>query len=437
MEVYWLAVMLSLLLVIFWIVSGFNPISPSVVSVSVYLASAILLALGPQSLNKSLSEYTVLIILLALFAFFIGEIVARLSFNLPARSSHEIMVSPIQIGTQVYLIILTFSLITLVWSYCSIKELAVAVGYREGEDLLIQYGRLAVLQKEMRPSMILTVFGFMLRALSYVLTFAYLYNIIVSRERARLGVLLLLPSVIYLLQYMLWGSRGGVIEYISFFVFIYAYFKYKVMRGKRDYNFKILGLSLWGLALFFLVFVGAGALKGWAGSNPFDIIAIYGGGSLSALDGYLGTPKDMQAVFGRETLLGFYSLFERVGIYLSPSSRILEFTAVGQTEVTNIYTSIRRYISDYGVLGMVVIQFFLGFLFSIGLVVLNGSRRIGYFSLLYATLFMALIYQALDEQALTTLFSTTQIFTVLFTFVFYKLLLKKKLEQSAFQISES
>lgn len=429
MTAFYLAAILLLLLALYWRVSAFNPISPSVVSASAFLASAILLAAGPQSLHKNLSEYTILTIILALLAFFIGELTARLSFRPPTPPQHTSAASPIEIKSWTYVLILAFSLITLVWSYHSVKEMATAVGYREGENLLIQYGRLAVLQNEMRPSIILTIFGFMLRALSYVLTFAYLYNKIISRKKIKLGALLLLPSLIYLLQYMLWGSRGGVIEYISFFIFLYAYFLSRATSSPRALNIYAFSLSLKGIGFFFLIFISAGALKGWAESNPLDIIAIYGGGSLSALDIYLRSPIHSPGAFGQETLLGIYSLIERMGFSSIPSSRILEFTPIGQTEVTNIYTSIRRYINDYGMFGMLTIQFFLGYLFSIGLIIIKKSKNIGYFSIFYATSFMALIYQALDEQALTTFLSTTQIFTVLFTFIFYRLLLHKKVNK--------
>ena len=436
MAAYYLAAKLLLLLLIYWRVASFNPISPSVVSAFVYFASAILLAFGPQSLHRDLSAYTIIIIISALFVFFIGEMVARFSFGSAPFPGPITWVRPIRIGAWTYATILAFALLTLVWSYYSIKEMAFAVGYREGEHLLIQYGRLAVLQHEMRPSPVLIIFGFMLRALSYVLTFAYLYNKVLALQKVRLPALLLLPSLIYLPQYMLWGSRGAVIEYISFFIFVYAYFKSRVTRSRREYNLEILALVFKGLAIFFCIFVGAGVLKGWAGSSPFDVVAIYGGGSLSALDVYLSNPTPHPIAFGQETLLGIYALLERVGVSSVSSSRILEFTTIGQTEATNIYTSIRRYISDYGVLGMLSIQFTLGYLFSVGFIKLQRSNRIGFFSLFYSMLFMMLVYQALDEQALTTFLSITQLFTVLFAFLFYRLLLRSKLnkpEQSVLQ----
>jgi oligosaccharide repeat unit polymerase len=340
-----------------------------------------------------------------------------------------VVASPVHIGIWTYAVIVAFSLVTLAWSYYSVKELATLVGYREGEDLLIQYGRLAVLQYELRASTVLIIFGFMLRALSHVFTFAYLHNRILSRQKTKLGALLLVPSLIYLIQYMLWGSRGGVIEYISFFIFVYAYFKSRVVRNQKEFNLEISRIAIKGFALFILIFIGAGALKGWAESNPFEIVAIYGGGSLSGLDIYLKSTALHSTVFGEETLLGIYALLERVGVSSVSSSRILEFTAIGQMVEGNIYTSLRRYINDYGVLGMIFLQFALGYLFSLGLMQLKRSKKIGYFSLLYSMLFVTLVYQALDEQVLTSFLSTTQLFTVLFTFLFYRLLLRKKLNK--------
>jgi len=363
-------------------------------------------------------------------AFFIGEIIALSSVKTKKPFRQTDWKKPIEIGTCTYINILFFSIVTLVWSYYSIKEMATAVGYREGEHLLIQYARLAVLQNEMRPSTTLILFSFMLRALSYTLTFAYLHNKILCKKEANLRLMLLLPSLIYLIQYMLWGSRGGVIEYISFFIFIYAYFKSRVTQSPKSTNLAVLKLAAKGLAFFLFIFIGAGSLKGWAESNPLEVIAVYGGGSLSALDVYLTNVRHPPAAFGQETLLGIYALLERVGLSSVSSSRILEFTTIGQTETTNIYTSIRRYINDYGILGMLYIQFTLGYLFSAGYVRLQKSKEIGYFALFYSTLFMILIYQALDEQALTTFLSTTQIFTIFFTFLFYNLLLRKKLNKS-------
>lgn len=403
-----------------------SPISPSVVSTAVFLASALLLSLAPQTLHKDLSEYTLFTIVIAILAFIMGEIAARLSFESTKSPQHTHWLKPINISGRLFLAIIAFSFFTLSWSYQSIKEMATAVGYREGENLLIQYGRLAILQNDMRPDMLLTILGFLLRAISYILTYVYLYNKILTRRKTKIRTLLLLPSLIYLIQYMLWGSRGGVIEYISFYIFVYAFFKSRVAKNNRIFNIEVLSLAFKGITLFVLIFVAAGSLKGWAESNPLEVVATYGGGSLSALDIFLNSPKINTSSFGQETFLGVYSLLERIGISSVSSSRILEFTTIGQSEITNIYTSIRRYVSDYGFFGMIYIQFILGYLFSAGFLHLQRSKRFGYFLLFYSMLFMAIIYQALDEQALTTLFSTTQVFTILFTYILYRLFLRRK-----------
>jgi len=165
MVTFYLTATLLTLLLISWRIRSWSPTSPSVVSVSVFLASTILLTLGPKSLHKELSEHTALTIILALMAFFIGEIIALSSVKTKKPFRQTDWKKPIEIGTCTYINILFFSIVTLVWSYYSIKEMATAVGYREGEHLLIQYARLAVLQNEMRPSTTLILFSFMLLVL--------------------------------------------------------------------------------------------------------------------------------------------------------------------------------------------------------------------------------------------------------------------------------
>ncbi|HFD1771432.1 TPA: O-antigen polymerase, partial [Enterococcus faecium] len=111
------------------------------------------------------------------------------------------------------------------------------------------------------------------------------------------------------------------------------------------------------LLVLIIVFVYLGNLKGWAGKSITDTLSLYFGGSIAALNNFVGQGVHNNHSFdsGLETFLGVQDLFNRLNGNVSNVTRILPFTEIGNSGVmTNVYTAIRRYLSDFGLTGLII-----------------------------------------------------------------------------------
>lgn len=436
--IYILLFILLLMIAISFYVSKFDILSPWFISIAMYIISLLFVLLNRENLDIGFSAFTVIVIIMALWAFGIGEIFARILFK---DKDHKMVSAPskkIKFHWLLNILIYISSLVILILYYYKILNIAIQVGYQSGQNLLIQYARLGILQHGISIGPILAISTFALRSISYIYTFVFLYNKLLSRKEKWFKDLhLLIPSVIYLVQYSLSGSRGGLIEYISYFIVLIALFMVKLKKRKKENNKRIIKYAIIGITIFFIIFSALGNLKGWKGTDPISLISVYTGGSILALDTYLLSDRVPNNVFGQETLLGIHSLLNRIGLNKSSSfdKRIdysSDFVAIGPELSTNIYTSLKRYIQDFGFLGMLFIQLLFGLVMNILYLKIRNLKRINYVYILYAILFMMIVYQSIDDQFLRSFLSVTQIFTITFTYIFYWFLLRKQIIVSDF-----
>ncbi|ETA81773.1 hypothetical protein T472_0204605 [Youngiibacter fragilis 232.1] len=434
--IYILFVSLLVMLIISFFINKFDLLSPWLISISVFIISLLFVILNKDNWDISLSPYTVLIIIIAVLSIGIGETFARFVFRDTSPTLIPKAQNRMKIPRLINFFVYMFSVVVLIWYYLRMREIAGIVGYSSGQQLLIQYARLGILQYGISVGPVLAVATFLLRALSYVYTFIFLYNFYMfNKSRIKSEVYYLLPSIMYLVQYSLSGSRGAIIEYFTYVIILIGIFLIKTKKSNIETNKRIAKYAVLGLLVFFIVFIFLGNLKGWKGADVKSLLSIYTGGSILAFDNYLNLPKVPNEYFAEETLVGVNNLLSRIGIYEREFSRVLEFTVIDGKITTNIYTSIRRYIQDFGVFGMIIVQIIIGFFFGALYSKIKKSKRFNYVVIFYSILFMSVIYQSIDEQFLTTFLSTTQIFTVLFTYTFYRMLIRPKLRKEYLQYS--
>ena len=430
--IYILLLTLCILTIIGLLFSNFNIISPFVISCIVYLISVFFIILNRDNWSIEITSKTTLIIISALIIFGLGEILSN-NFWGKRRRNRGIIFSneKINISPKVNICILIFSITILILYYFRIREIAIQVGYKSGQNLMIQYARLGILNMGISIGYLLAIGTFILRSLAYIYTFIYIYNKVIYTKSKKLeDIYLLIPIICYLIQYSLGGSRGGLIEYISYALSMWYILKVKSNKNKIKNNINIIKGGILALIIFFVVFAILGVIKGSKANEIKSTLSLYTGGSILALDKFLMGPRNISSIFGKESLIGINNILYMLNIYPEESSRVLEFINIGNGYSTNIYTALRRYINDFGYLGMLIIQFLLGFIMNFLTLIVTKIKRISYLDILYPTLFMILVYQSIDEQFLVSLFSTTQIFTVSITYILYKVLLSREIKKS-------
>ncbi|WP_270282764.1 oligosaccharide repeat unit polymerase, partial [Enterococcus faecium] len=133
------ALLLALLLIYY--LNGKDLISPSFITVSVFLLSSLFLSLKVKEWGVEITGKTILIILLFIFVFFITELLCQTIYP-NSKKRKLLQYNDIQLSKSVIILLIGLSILILYMYYIQIKNIAVSSGYNEGEDLLIQYARL-------------------------------------------------------------------------------------------------------------------------------------------------------------------------------------------------------------------------------------------------------------------------------------------------------
>jgi oligosaccharide repeat unit polymerase len=156
------------------------------------------------------------------------------------------------------------------------------------------------------------------------------------------------------------------------------------------------------------------------------MVYLYSGSSIVALDKSINAYQKDNRFFGEESFYGLYGLFNRLGIGVPNNILHLPFVEVGNGHSTNIYTSIRSYIYDFGFSGMLIVQFLLGFISSYLYILLKRYGNSIVYLYIYAVLIYGTVMQGIEEITLRDFMSITNVFFVLFLMIFYLLMRKRK-----------
>jgi oligosaccharide repeat unit polymerase len=200
------------------------------------------------------------------------------------------------------------------------------------------------------------------KAIAYVYLFYFVNNVMYTRK-LRGNVLFLIPAALLIAMSIFGASRAELVTLFIYIVtlafFIYGRMHNYLMRVSR----KIIKYLIISVIAFLLMFSGVRSLVGRLNTtDPMTYISSYTGGSIELLDLYVrdeGLEAQTQ-VFGDET---FFALESDLGIVDGSSHLEFRYSTTGIL-AGNVYTCFRKYLHDFGFLGMLVIEYMLGLFFT-------------------------------------------------------------------------
>lgn len=276
----------------------------------------------------------------------------------------------------------------------------------------------------------LTIISFFCIALGYFYTYVLIRNLIWEKKNTtKETVCYVWIVLISLLTSMLGTGRTFLIKYMVVSFFFYYYLKVSRQRGKvigiRQF-FKIARSLIVLAVVFFGLFQLMGITTGKTGQATVkDMIYIYSGSSIIALDQAIAAYQNDARFFGEESFYGLYGFLNHLGFNIPNNILHLPFVNVGDGIRTNIYTSLRTYLYDFGFLGTSIVQFFIGIVAGVMYCLLN---KFGYnlvYLFVYGIFLYGLVMQGIAETLLRNFMSVTNVFLVLFVWLFYKGFKKK------------
>lgn len=349
--------------------------------------------------NVAISGKTALIYLSTISVFvlmsFLGDYLGRRGFRgFKVKQSNvnfttEISKKYIALVTAFNLIAM-FLVVATVWKTAGINSMrdsnayAVAMSQYRGAD-------------ESLPDMIKQLYKIM-KCNSYI--FLYFFCI---RKKDKKSMFYLLPGIMFCIASLSTGSRTDLLHFFIAAMVV----TYITMQEKRNWSVKpnlkyIIGcIVAVGAFLFFFNFIKTfvGRLNG---SDPLRYITSYAGGSIQLFDMYLKKPGAKSEQFGQLTFFSLWQNIEKLKL-ASWKPAGLEFRMSNGHLIGNLYTSIRRYYQDFGLIGNYVFQsiFAVFYAYWYRKIKKSNTQDNGFLIIMYSMIVSPLFLHAIDD----TLFS--------------------------------
>lgn len=425
---YWLtgsiALLFTILVMIYCLSRYKNLLSPSVELTAMYSISLFCFCLYANTWKTDLYIKTIIVIVIGVICFVLGEAGSnKIRLKLTGIKSSENKAALLEIPKVTFLILTIISLVTLVLYFRYSYDYSVAAGNKYGYAYMltyIYYGKYNLTGMPDEPTYIT-----MGRVVSQVFSMYSFYvlanNTIIKRFKARYLVYVI-PILIYILQASLSGGRTQYFRLLIQLMII-SLSTYSLNGSKRlkKVNYKqIVKVILLGVG-FLIAYRLYGVMRGSL-SSEWDNILSYPGTTIEALNLYLVKGESSQ-YFGEETLMIIYGILNKLGGNFPVSSLALP-SVTWTNGGTNVYTALRRYVADYTILGMAMIQFCQGLFYGI-LYKKMRQKRTSTSILIYAYLMYPVVESIFEERFLIGICSAGTIYILVCIYIMNRIVCEK------------
>lgn len=415
-----------MLTVISYFLSGKDIISPWFVSNSVYLISSTVVMLNYTNWHIDISQKTVFIIIIASISLGTGEMIIRFLFNSRKKDNNivksEIIFKKIHLSNLFLFLSITYMLAIFIWTFIEVYRLSILGGNNEGMTMMLKYARSQT--SEYGFNTFLSIGLAFSNSIAYFYIFYIIYNKIFYKEN-RLSKFIYLPVIFFCLQMILTTGRQIFIQILTM-TLITFFILYKKKNGWNSKNTKLLLYSLVSILFFMFAFFVLGFLTDKSFLGFSRTLSLYIGGSIVGLDVFLKMntiyPSDW---IGSNTLFGLYASLNQIGLDFPKLRAPLENFYIGYDSV-NVYTPLRRYIQDFSVLGMIFIQFFIGMLYTVFLMIIKNTSRVTSLIIIFAMFYYPISEGAIEERLFMLVLSLNGLVKALGVVILYYFIVDKK-----------
>lgn len=367
-----------ILLSITFFISKFDIFDPSFIACAMFFISTVFAIYAKIAWNVSDSFFSykaVMIILSGLLVFIISCQIAKYA-SFPAakkiinNNEKPKIIKISQFKLFLALMICAVSILLYVQFFYKYVQ---QNGYKEGFDLVKIgkfYHNLTFLSsKEGSIPWFIRLMLQIVNAMMYVCMYIFLYNTILCRDSVITNSAYLLPIVFWIPRVIVASSRTNLIKLAGFAIFIiYIMMNRRNNWKKKQRNYgKIFIISVTSLLVVLLAFyfvITSGIIGRNTNKNLIDYIAVYIGAPIIHFNQFIKSPPPDVSYFGQETFAGLNGTLYKRGLVNKQVSTQLEIRKITKNYSGNVYTFFRRPLHDFGLLGMYIVTFITGILFS-------------------------------------------------------------------------
>jgi oligosaccharide repeat unit polymerase len=370
----------------------------------------------------AIAPITVVIILTSLMAFGAGELLVNLiNYNRKQRVLYIPPQKPIETSLWSILFLCSILGLFLLHYYTETVKIARRSGYTDGL-ILLWYAKQALQDPTVNRDRVALLGEIAGKASAYIFSFIYLYNRIFLKKSKNIRNFF--PVLIYIPYIILSSGRVDFIILITIWIIIGGIFFMQKNQWDPHLNIKILRNAFLGIFSFLLFFVIAGSFRrSDMLERPLFFISNYTGQSIPALNDFILHPRPPGIYFGEHSLFGIYSFLRKLGFDYPSFYEPYDFIYIGNVHA-NVYSIIRRYLEDFGYIGLYALMFFLGFSCSILFFIVYKCKSLKL--IFYAFIIHSIALIAIEERFFMTVITPGTAYLFIALSFFYFMYVDKK-----------
>lgn len=361
---------------------------PCVLACGIFSLSSLLMALNGERWGYDISFLTFIYIFFALFIFSFGESIGERVIVLRETDDETEVVDNnyYYIRKQILFIICVICILVTYKYYQHQYEASVSLGNNFGIAGMILYLRQSTVfdseNEVLQLSTTLNIGLSFVRAISNLCLFLLILKLL---KKENDWYHYIIPILCLMANVILSTGRGGFIGIVTTVIFdLYIITRMQNMFSK---NKKIMKYAIISVALFGVVFFALGTLTGKDEALNFtDAVSIYAGSGILCLDYMLTNGWEPSAFMGFNTFKGLYGLAGRFIDGIPSLSNHAEMVRWSDYSA-NIYTTFAPYIRDFGVVGSIIVVFFVGVLFGYLWKRFMEKEELSFLTVIYGGLF--------------------------------------------------
>lgn len=416
------------LLGIAFIVSKYDVMHPFVILMCTMTFSFSMMITKADAWHMHFSTFAGIILVTSLITFGIGALWSDWNLKKIKNSEQPLdeiqkLEPPLHIKNIIYWSSILLMIVFLYFNFNTVYMTSLKLGNTNGYSGMIRTVRLA------QEHGLTTAFS---RWYSYRDTFStsftyfslyiFFYNIFFAQKPFWQSIKYLMPVVFYIPMLILSGGRLGLLQFVVFVITVSSFLYQK----KHNFDLEsrkitIVGFILSGIG-FLLLFLGFGFFTGkvsFNGRDPFTILVHYAGLSMPAFSSFLNSSFLEMDSIGNSTLWDLTRKFAVFGLNVPAPTIFLTFIDFNGT-TTNVYTAMRRYINDYGYIGMYFIMFFLGMFYTAIYNLIRFKCKNSVWIIIYAMICLPLYFSINDDMFLAKIIKTSELYQMGLIYIFYR-----------------
>lgn len=234
--------------------------------------------------------------------------------------------------------------------------------------------------------------------IAYIYAYVIINKAVYSKNKLRHNCRYCMPIILWALGNIFYGGRQVYINYL------FAILVMSALCKKRNYKKESVSVSqivrygkvaiISMIAFYYLAFlVGRGSER-----SVFEYISSYVGGAIQLFDMYIQNPIKENVLQGGETFYYLYKTLYKIGLISSENigNFYLEFRVSGEL-IGNVYTAYRRWYSDFGILGCLLLQTIFSLFFSNFYKIVSNVKVSGFLVILYARMIKGVFLHFLED----------------------------------------